>query len=723
MRAPRARIAKCHFGPAAGQQQQKQQQPYSTAAPPPLPSPQPSPEQAAPDQGGLLAEIQALRKLTQDLEKRVIQSTSHQGDQNGGNFSVPASSSGPGSSPVDMDRPPSSGQVSKVVAHLERVSMGQSSQEDIYVDDLAFRVDCIRAIPRVRSYTVQSNKPARCVWLPRHDEAKVLLGKFIANVSYIHHVVHHPSLPAVIDDVYRQIGGQEPIKPGHLVLLLSIVASATYVWAPHDGVGREDSLFSSSAQANAQTPLWIKATHDVLNAGQNGPALALETIQGIIILSFLVCNSEGVSLRYRSLISTGLLLGRELGLHRIDHESNATAANTIHAEIGRRVWWYLVATDWLLAARYGGPGDGVYQANPRQMMVKKPRNINDVDLLGNGLNLDPPISQPTEMSYFLQRIRLAEISRRIVDQYHDSMAVPSSGGLSYHAQVMAMDAELDQMIHDIPSFFHLDRYELTQDLTTSGIFVQAYMLNSIIYTQRCKLHLGYLAARPNNNPAYASSREACLNAARQIIRAEAQLERAQHIFVPIRLRLSGVLHGVFMAAIALLMDACVNGTASQQDEICRGEAAEALRIIEDARSHSVAAANLHESLTQVLAKHRAQQQQRQIRRAPAPLQLGASPDTAAGLTNITTPHMHQRRPDPLTFVANPSPQGVARGSLDRGSSPMGAIPDQVPVPVVNSQPPPNCNQLAWNLEELMDLDGFQWDDLFSGIDSSSYFSW
>ena len=89
---------------------------------------------------------------------------------------------------------------------------------------------------------------------------------------------------------------------------------------------------------------------DVLKSGQNGPALALETVQGIILLSFVLSNTEGVSLRYRSLLSTGLLLSRELGLHRIDHESNAATANTIRAEIGRRVWWYLVATDWYLVS-------------------------------------------------------------------------------------------------------------------------------------------------------------------------------------------------------------------------------------------------------------------------------------------------------------------------------------------------------------------------------------
>ncbi|OGM48076.1 hypothetical protein ABOM_002894 [Aspergillus bombycis] len=378
--------------------------------------------------------------------------------------------------------------------------------------------------------------------------------------------------------------------------------------------------------------------------------------------------------------------------------------------MGRRVWWYLIATDWLLAARYGGPGEGVYQANPRQMIVKKPRNINDVDLLDAGLHLDLPISQPTEMSYFLQRLRLAEISRSIVD--HTPMAVTSAGGASYYAHVTAMDFELDQMIHDIPSFFHLDTYECSADSTTRGIFIQAYLLNSVIHTQRCKLHLTYLTSGPNNNPAYTSSRETCLKSARQLIRAEAQLERAQHSFVQIRLRLSAILYGVFMASIVLLMDACVNGTGSLQDEIRYGEVAEALRILEDARSHSLAAANLLESLTQVLAKHRAQQQ---ISRVSDPLQLGGASTTAATSTNpvmgVTTAQMYQR-PDTLSLAGTPNPVDTNK------SGPTVAVPDQMP-PTTGQ--PSYGNQLAQSLEELVDLDGFQWDDLFSGMDASTFF--
>ena len=111
----------------------------------------------------------------------------------------------------------------------------------------------------------------------------------------------------------------------------------------------------------------------------------------------------------------------------------------------------------LLAARYGGPGEGVYQTNPRQMTVNKPRNIDDAGLLDDHTGLDPPISQPTEMSYFLQRIRLAEISRNIAD--HNLMVASNSSTPDYYEHVMAIDVEFDKMMGDIPDFFNLDTYD------------------------------------------------------------------------------------------------------------------------------------------------------------------------------------------------------------------------------------------------------------------------
>ncbi|POR31517.1 Rsm22-cox11 tandem protein 1, mitochondrial [Tolypocladium paradoxum] len=293
-----------HLGPSA--------RPVFTATPAPLPSPQP----AAADQGGLLSEIQALRELAQDLEKRVVQGASHPRDKNGGDFSPSASTPSPDPSWVAIGPTPSSclGQVSEVVAHLSRVSMIQSSH--------------LARSPRRRGTHL------------------------------------------------RRPGVQDRAHPGH--------PASTQI---HGAAGQADAATARRGQ------------------GDSGQA----------------CHQRQ--------------------LHPPRRAPPFTAGRTMCSMPGRTVRHLRWRQSWLLAARCGGPNEGVYQANPRRMMVKKPCNINDVDLFEKGLRLDLPISQPTDLSYFLQRIRLAETSRGIVD--HNYMAVASSGGPGYDAHVMAIDAELD----------------------------------------------------------------------------------------------------------------------------------------------------------------------------------------------------------------------------------------------------------------------------------------
>jgi hypothetical protein len=359
----------------------------------------------------------------------------------------------------------------------------------------------------------------------------------------------------------------------------------------------------------------------------------------------------------------------------------------------------------LLAARYGGPGEGVYQAHPHHMVVNKPRNINDAHLVHDSLPVDLPLSQPTEMSYFLQRIRLAEISRSIVD--HGLLASSGPSKSTYYAHVMAMDFELDQLISTVPPFFTLDIYERDPEVNkSSSVFIQAYLLNSLVHTQRCKLHLAHLTSAPNNNPASASSWETCLASARHIVRAETLLLRSQHPFVQIRLRLAAILYSVFVATIVLLMDLCVNRRGSLDKETLHGDVAQALRIVEDAKAFSLAAASLHESLMSILTKYRNQQQRQQ--------QLQA-------VSQTQTSSFHGSTTEVPASVFSPSSQAELVGRdlnvLAPMSSPLSARHDQY-IPSTSNDVP---SHLIRGIDDPMYLDGVHWDELFSGIASSSFF--
>ena len=131
-----------------------------------------------------------------------------------------------------------------------------------------------------------------------------------------------------------------------MILLLGIFASCTLSWVQQDC---ERGLFSTPIEANSQSLLWIKATEDVLDIAHRTGCVSIEGIQGIIIASFVVGNLEGISRRCRSMYNMALLLARELGLHHLDHPSNAHLAYSAQAEMGRRVWWYLVASDWFVS--------------------------------------------------------------------------------------------------------------------------------------------------------------------------------------------------------------------------------------------------------------------------------------------------------------------------------------------------------------------------------------
>lgn len=243
---------------------------------------------------------------------------------------------------VSTEQPPS---VHDDIAWLERVSMGPNSHVQSYVQAIVFRICPVKDIVKAPKFSFDPGRdetPTRCIWLPPHAEAKTIVESYIQHASYKHHVLHLPSLPTMIDEIYALLDYRCPTQLGPICLLLSIIANVTYTCAAH---GNNCDVLTT-AEAHKQTGHWIQTTQDVLSAAQSSFCLSLELVQAIIIVSFVLGNLEGVGLRYRSLLFNGMLLAREIGLHRVDDPRIPNTTDTIQAEIRRRVWWYLVATDW-----------------------------------------------------------------------------------------------------------------------------------------------------------------------------------------------------------------------------------------------------------------------------------------------------------------------------------------------------------------------------------------
>ncbi|OAG41887.1 hypothetical protein AYO21_03890 [Fonsecaea monophora] len=441
--------------------------------------------------------------------------------------------------------------------------------------------------PPTPSYPAE---PVKCIWLPRHGEASVFVDKYIRDITYVHHVIHSASLRKLMDDIYHDLDMRRPLHRGHVALLLSIIASATFLWTTCDN----PDLYHSVDDARNQAASWVTATLDMLDYSRRTTNGSIEDVQALIIVSFLVCNMEGTSIRYYNLVSTAITTARQLSLHRIDHVSRRPSADSIEAEVGRRVWWYLAALDWILS-RFAGPHEGICTIQPRQMTVNKPRNIRDEDMVDGAPMFGLDLAQPTSMSYFLQRIRLGELCYEV-----------SNNSTADHNNTQQLDAHFEKFLSEFPPFFRLDDGDLAAPDRASkdpAITVQTYILVNMVQARRCKLHLPSLS-RSSAEPELARSRQICLDAARQIIAAERRLEKETDIpFALSRFRFGGTLYCLFLAIITLLLDVCLNRVAEPEDSR-RTELSQAFQILEQARSQTKMATTLLESLHGLVSKYK-----------------------------------------------------------------------------------------------------------------------
>lgn len=345
------------------------------------------------------------------------------------------------------------------------------------------------------------------------------------------------------------------------------------------------------------------------------------------------------------------------------------------------------------------------------MVVKKPLNIND-DALNDGMSrIEQPLSQPTAMSYSLQRIRLAEISRNIADRTAPILAHAGDPSLDV---VMDIDTELQLMINDIPPFFSMSKEDLSEiyQLDTSQaakIAHQGYIVHSHVHAQRCKLHLPYFS-RGFGDPTFACSRDICLQSARLVIRIQSQLE-SSGLYIATRFKFLGLLLGVFMASIVLLMDLCHNKSSPQQEER-RSEIAAAFKTLEEARHESETVAKFLESLMHILRKRKVSPPQRT---GAHPLQAGigfTQLPAAAGEAAVDHASNIQRYDEP-TIASTPMVSSSVLGSNETGSLDM--LTDGF---ASGEDIPSNFNDFAQRVEQGVDVDSIDWSNILSELDSS-----
>ncbi|KAH8910386.1 hypothetical protein BR93DRAFT_266929 [Coniochaeta sp. PMI_546] len=335
-------------------------------------------------------------------------------------------------------------------------------------------------------------------------------------------------------------------------------------------------------------------------------------VQAHLILSDLVYNMEGCSTRFRYLHNRALTVSREISLHLIDASlaDRNTADNDPITEVRRRVWWHIVSTDWLLSIM-GGPQDRTYQVHPRHMIVNFPRNVNDEEM-----SADLPADTGTDMTYFLLRVRLAEVCRKVVD-----FLPPGScdiDGLPYD-QVLAISQLFDGARATMPSSFTLDA-PIKPDTRPSAA-IDRRIIHLAFHARLARVFRPFLLVpdqtRPSKNfdPRCLHFRAMCLHSARFVLIIAStllreSLEKSAGRLLPFPLihRSGCVISHMFMACVVLATDPTLassngDGLLSSDVDTIRLELENARRLLETVGEKSPMAASLVQTLIGVLKKH------------------------------------------------------------------------------------------------------------------------
>ncbi|KAI0545408.1 hypothetical protein F4679DRAFT_476734 [Xylaria curta] len=440
------------------------------------------------------------------------------------------------------------------------------------------------------------------------EEALLLLRDFFENPYHLLPIIYEPSARSLINAFYTQLEQGYEGDPTVAALILSIASTSASFFSRNVTT---HNIFASTEEATQASVAWRETALTILDDPRFPSDGSLEGCQARAILAYVVCNIEGCSARYRFLHCNSMAIARDMSLHLVDSTTAAdTSDDHITREIKRRLWWHLASTDWLLSF-VGGPFDGTYNVQPRHFVVNRPRNLNDNELRQNDGTLTYPLNVLTQVSYFLQRIRLGEICREMADARPPGLLDVE---ITDFNTVASLDLLFERALAEMPPFLHKGApvpngapFQLTQ---------QRDLILICYHFRRARLHRPFLL-HDTDDPRYESSRRQCISSARTVLSVSMEMlegpsavDQDQDFGTPLAYRVGLVISSLFTACASLALNAGLiwnRETGSERTNEAstelQGEITRACRVLAKAGEKSTFAANLLRNLVGVLKQY------------------------------------------------------------------------------------------------------------------------
>ncbi|KAA8652419.1 hypothetical protein EYZ11_012395 [Aspergillus tanneri] len=420
-----------------------------------------------------------------------------------------------------------------------------------------------------------------CRCLPTVEHARVLFDHFIHSMHANFGVLHVPWTRTVMEESYYQFAHGETPAATTLLLLLSIFASAAWVWTP----SLLQTLRAAPTEAKSAYVAYSRLALGLLDHTVSPSTAALAAISN---LTYLHTNAEGLPDKVHLLRAKGLLMARAMRIHCLDspksrEQRRANGSDAVEVELQRRIWWHMVSSDWLLAFS-GGSQECTYIFHRKHMLVQYPRNVDDEFVTPTGEIYDFPRAMPTTMSASIARIQLAELCEEAVNRLPFLGLGPNDG--DYEA-VLALDVQFQDYLRNLPFFFQLDPTSIqeSQFIYQERPYIawQRLILQFSTHSRLCWLHRRFHLASAVEDR-YVYSREAGLRSARMVLDLRRLMDDTAPLVNINPSHLWSVMQHVFHAAILLATDVSLYPTAS--DVATRqAEVQAASRLLERSAPH------------------------------------------------------------------------------------------------------------------------------------------
>ncbi|CAG8246999.1 unnamed protein product [Penicillium salamii] len=421
--------------------------------------------------------------------------------------------------------------------------------------------------------------------LPPIGQARELFNHFTNALQPSLGLLHIPSTRSSMEQTYQDLLDSKHPTPTTLMLLFSIFSGAALVWS----ASLLENLNATQAETRAAFHAYSQGALVILEHPTQPLGPSTNALVATCILAHSLANDAGLSVKMRILQARCFSMARDLGIHRLDtarsqEERRLRGGDLIEVEVQRRVWWNMVASDWL-SSFSGGPQEGVYIFQPKHMNVNYPSNIDDELMVSTGFQRELSLSVPTAMSGSIQRIRTAVLCREVVD------ALPSillDSQQPEYEVILALDKRFHETIEEIPEFFKLDAESLrkSQKICKERPYIawQRTSLHFSFHTRLCRLHRPY-HLEGITDPAYAYSNRVCVHSAKRVLELRREMDEISPEAGGYPARLWRVVQHLFFAALILATDVSFNPEAPEA-EIHKAKVLTAYQTLERSKHES-----------------------------------------------------------------------------------------------------------------------------------------